>query len=332
MDENSFFQAIQSDAVSGAYLLCGEESYSQEQAVRQLLGRMDESTRDLNVTTLKNPEAHEVINACDTLPFFSERRMVRVVDLSADAATGLSEYAQKVPETTILLLIFTSKPNAQSALYKALAKADRVVEFERFTPERATAFLEKRASAQGASLDRVAARRLIERVGTSLGALESTLTRLIDYAGPNGRVSVEAVEACVPAPVEATVFSILDALISGNRRTAVTGLTELIKSGADSPMRLASFFEGRLKQMLIAKQMLSAGETEQSIIKALGGSPYAAKKTVQNARKCTLGQLVSGIENFSSVDALQKQGAIKDDDALFLAFFSFSNAAAKRAE
>ena len=70
MDENSFFQAIQSDAVSGAYLLCGEESYSREQAVRQLLARMDEATRDLNVTTLKNPEAHDVINACDTLPFF----------------------------------------------------------------------------------------------------------------------------------------------------------------------------------------------------------------------------------------------------------------------
>ncbi len=322
MDENGFFQLIQSGAVCGAYLLYGEEAYSREQAVRQITAAIDGAARELNVQPLKNPEPGDVINACETLPFFSERRLVIVTELSADTAAALADYAGGVPETTVLLILYAGRPNAQGALFKALAKAGRAVEFERFAPERAVAFLEKRAAAQGSSIDRQAARRLVERVGTDLTALESTLTRLVDYVGCGNRVLTEAVMACVPAPVEATVFSILDALLAGNKRVAVTGLTELIKSGADTSMRLASFFEGRLKQMLIAKQMLAAGQTDQAVIKALGGSPYAAKKTVQNAKKCTMERLVHAIEAFASVDWRQKQGVMKDDDALLLAFFT----------
>ena len=322
MDENSFFQLIKNGTVCGAYLLYGEEAYSREQAVRHLTAAIDGAARELNVQPLKNPEPGDVINACETLPFFSERRLVIVSDLSADAAAALAGYAGGVPETTVLLLLYAGKPNVQGALFKALAKAGRTVEFERFTPERAAAFLEKRAAAQGASIDRLAARRLIERAGTDLNTLESMLARLIDYAGCGNPVLPEAVAACVPAPVEATVFSILDALLAGNKRAAVSGLTELIKSGADTSMRLASFFEGRLKQMLIAKQMLAAGQNDQAAARALGGSPYAAKKTVQNAKKCTMERLIRAIEAFAAVDWQQKQGLMKDDDALLLAFFT----------
>ncbi len=310
-------------------MLCGEERYSMGQAVRQIMTRMDDGARELNLQTLKNPEAHDVINACETLPFFAEQRVVRVSELSADCATALANYVGNAPETTLLLLLFPGKPNAQSPLYKNLLKLERVVEFAPFTPERAAAFLQKRAKAQAATLDRAAAQRLIQWIGTDLTALESALTRLIDYAGPNGRVTLEAVENSVPAPVEATVFSILDALIAGNQKAAVFGLTDLIKNGGDSPMGLAAFFAGRIKQMLMAKQLLLSGQGDQSVIKALGGNPYAAKKTLQNAKKCTLQQLVKGLEAFSSVDSLQKQGIMKDEDALFLAFFSFCQTSAQ---
>lgn len=323
MDESAFFQAIQSGAVSGAYLLYGEEAYSRDQAVRQISALVDEAARALNVQRLKNPEPAAVIDACETLPFFSARRLVVVNELSADTANALCGYVETVPDTTMLLILYSGKPNAQSALFKQLGKAGRAVEFAAFSPERAAAFVEKRAASIGTSIERQAVRKLVERAGTNLALLESTLARLADYAGSGNPVTIRAVETCVPAPVEATVFTILDALIAGNRRTAVAGLMELIKSGADTPMRLASFFEGRIKQMLIAKQLLGAGIAEQSIVKTLGGSPYAAKKTVQNARKCTSEQLVRALEAFGDVDALQKQGACKDADALLMAFFSF---------
>ena len=323
MDEGSFFETIQSGSVSGAYLLFGEEPYSRSQAVRQTVALIDESTRSLNVERLKNPAPATVIDACEALPLFSERRAVIVSELSADAAATLADYALHTPETTVLLLLYATKPNAQSPLFKALAGRDRTVEFAPFSPERAATFVAKRAAAQGAEIDRAAVRKLVERVGPDLMLLESTLSRLVDYAGPGRAVTVRAVEACVPAPTEATVFQILDALLAGNKRTAVTGLMELIKSGAESPMRLASFFAGRIKLMITAKQLLSAGMSEQSVVSALGGSPFAAKKTIQNARKCTLAQLVRGLEAFSDVDYLQKQGLRKDSDALLLAFYSF---------
>ena len=319
MDEATFFQGIKAGSLSGAYLLCGEEPYSRERAVEQVCAAVDGAARELNVQVLKNPPLEEAVNAAETLPFFAERRVVVLRELPADTASALSDYVGKAPDTTLLLIDQPGKPAAASPLYKAMKALDRVVEFLPFSPERAAAFAEKRAAALDSALGRAAGRMLVERLGTDLSALENGVGMLAGYVGPGGRITPAAVEKCIPPSPEYTVFHILDCLVAGNKHDGIMELSHLLKTGADTSMRLASFFEGRIKQMVTAKRLLETGQTEQQAIKSLGGSPYAAKKTVQNAKRCTLRRLTEALCAFASVDYQQKMGALKDDDALLLA-------------
>jgi DNA polymerase-3 subunit delta len=321
MTEQVFFSLMAKNQLSGAYLLYGLEPYSRLAALKRLALTIDEAARELNVTTLKAPALADAVNACESLPFFAQRRLVILRDLDGDTADGLGDYLKSLPSTTLLILDRPGEGEKTGKLFKALNKEDRCVEFAPFDEGRAADFVEKRARENGIPMDRLVARKLVSCLGTDLGGLENALLMLGDYAGKGNPVTVQAVDVCITPSPDFQIFSILDALVAGNKKPAVSQLAGMLKTGADTSMRLASFFEGRIKQMLIARQMLTAREPREAILRALGGSPYAAKKTIQNAEKCTLSQLVSALAAFSRVDSLQKQGLMKDDDALLLAIF-----------
>lgn len=317
-----FFEAIRRSAageacLSGAYLLHGEEEYSKEQAVRQTAALVGEAARALNVQRLDRPAAADVQAACETLPFFDRCRVVIVRELPAEAEAALAAYAPTVPETTILLLVQRGTAGKASPLCKALAP-ERAVEFLRCDEARGTAFLKKRAAARGVTLSPIVAHRLFDMAGPDMAALESALFRVADYVGPGNAITEEALAACITPSVEYRVFDLLTLLLAGNRRRGIAMLQAMLQSG-ENAMGLASFLEGRVKQMLSAKLMLAAGMAEPAAIKALGGNAYAAKKTVQAARRCEEAWLRRAVRAFAGVDAQVKQGLLRDTDALLLA-------------
>ena len=196
--------------------------------------------------------------------------------------------------------------------------APRVVEFPRYDEGRAAAFLKKRAASRGIALPPAAAHRLIDMVGTDLAALENALFRVADYVGEGQPVTEAALAACVTPSTEYRVFDLLSRLLAGNRRQGLAMLQGMLNSG-ESALGLASFLEGRVKQMLAARLMLAAGMAEPAVVKALGGNAYAAKKTIQAARRCKEDWLRHAVQAFAGVDAQLKQGLLRDNDALLLA-------------
>mgnify|MGYP000761221746 FL=1 len=176
------------------------------------------------------------------------------------------------------------------------------------------------AAARGVSLPPAAARRLIAMVGTDLAALESALFLTADYVGPGGAVTEEALARCVTPDVEYRVFDLLALLLAGDRRRGYAMLHGMLQSG-ESALGLASFLEGRVRQMLSARQLLASGMTEAAAARALGGSPYAAKKTVQAARRADDAWLRRAVQAFAGVDAQVKQGLLRERDALLLAVY-----------
>ncbi|MDO4573097.1 MAG: hypothetical protein Q4C13_06985, partial [Clostridia bacterium] len=87
----------------------------------------------------------------------------------------------------------------------------------------------------------------------------------------------------------------------------------------ESAMGMAAYLEGAVRQLLTAKQLKSAGRTDREIAAALGGSPYAAKRTIQKAARCDEARLREALCVFAEVGCLQVQGRAKDADALLAA-------------
>lgn len=320
MDGLTFFNRLAGGArIGGAYYFCGEDPYSLNKGVRAVVSRTNPDLRDMNTTFLKSPSPAEVQAAAETLPFFDELRVVVVQEFDADAANALTDYAANVPETTALLFLRPGKAPAANPLYKAVLALDRAVSFDPLGPDQAQAFLQKRAKGNGILLDSAAANLLVQYLGSDLGALENTLLMLGAYVGEGGRVSIQAVKTCVNPSSEYKVFSIMDKLWAGGKKSGVRELAALVRDPGESALGLATLFERNVRTVLNAKQLLLSGKGEAQAAAALGVAPFVAKKAVKNAKARSLEQLNHALNAFAAVEWRQKQGLAKAEDSLILA-------------
>ncbi len=320
MDGLAFLSRLAGGArVGGAYYFCGEDPYSLNKGVRAMIERTNPDLRDMNTQVLKTPAPSDVVNAAETLPFFDELRVVVVQEFDADAANALADYAPRVPETTALLFVRPGKAPASNPLYKAVLSLDRAVSFNPLMPDQAQAFLQKRAKENAILLDSAAANLLVQYLGPDLGALENTLLMLGAYVGSGGRVTMQAVQTCVKPSSEYKVFSILDQLWAGNKKSGIRELTALVADPSESAMGLATLFERNVRTVVSAKQLLLDGRSEAQIASELGVAPFVAQKAARNAKKRSLEQLSSALKAFASIEWRQKQGIAKAEEALVLA-------------
>ena len=133
MDYMTFFKSIKTGSLKGAYALHGEEEFVKESALKSLTSSLDEATRDLNLQVIEKAEADDIISACETLPFFGERRVVVCKTLPADSdARKLTSYLPGIPDYTLLIFFIRGKANEKLGIVKALKAENRLVDFAPF--------------------------------------------------------------------------------------------------------------------------------------------------------------------------------------------------------
>lgn len=314
----SFFNALSKAPASGPYYFYGPEEYAKERALQRVKSSLNPAVLDMNVQKLKAPSAQSVIAASEALPFFDAHRAVIAEEVPASENEALVSYLDQVPPTTALIFLARGESARGNKLQDALFKQGRAVNFEPYDDAMATTFVLKRAAENRISIDKFTARALVMMAGTDLYTLENAILKAGAYAGYGLPVTEQHLRACVTPNTEYKIFALLDLLIVGNKKAALAQLMGMLKTG-ESAMGLAAFLEGRLRQIYAAKEYLSAGLSDEAAAKKLGGSPYAAKMTVKNAKRLPASRIRSALVAFSNVDLFQKQGRCKDADALFLA-------------
>lgn len=321
MDERQFFADVGKNALSGAYVLHGAEEYSKQRALKMALGCLNPALMQMNTAELTAPAAQDVIAACEQLPFMDEKRAVVVLEPVTAENEKLIAYLDKLPPTALLLIAVRGALAKNTLLYTAFQKRGRLVEFAPYDQSRAAAFVRKRAEQRRVTMEGAAAFRLVEMLGTGLAPLENAVMQAADLVGEGGTVTVKALETFITPSVEYRIFSMFDALMQGRRKAGLEALSGMLQNG-ESALGVASFLEGRMKLMLRGKYLLSAGCGEQEAVRRMGGSPFAAKNMLGYAKKHSTAWIENALLLFSSVDELQKTGAMRDTDALWRAILT----------
>ena len=83
MTQQEFLKRIASGRTDGVWLLHGEEEPMKQEALRRLKDALlDPGLAEMNCTVLDNPEPDRLIDACETVPVLSEKRLVIVRDFA----------------------------------------------------------------------------------------------------------------------------------------------------------------------------------------------------------------------------------------------------------
>ncbi|MBQ2202579.1 MAG: DNA polymerase III subunit delta [Clostridia bacterium] len=325
MTEKELYDRTNARKLSGAYLFEGAEELTKQQAVDRVTALLDPGFLDLNLKRGKEPDVNAVLDAAHAVPVF-DALCVTIFTEFDDAA--LFEALQKrnaldtLFSSTDAVILFVRRGTAKETdLVRLFREKGRHVSFEPFSEDRAREMCMRLCAGRRVRLDRPEAYQLVDMVGTDAYRLSNEISKLCDYVGDGGAVTAAVLKTVVTPSVEYEVFPMLNALLAGNKKTAMRMLTEAMKDGQENPLRVAAFLEGRLKQMLIAKELMEDKRLRPEIIKTLGGNPKAAEMTLKNAQKFPLDRLKNAVAAFARINADMKSGTLNETDALILAIY-----------
>jgi DNA polymerase-3 subunit delta len=172
-----------------------------------------------------------------------------------------------------------------AALVKAVEKAGGQIAAEMAVkPRDLPRWLMQRASELGVELDQQAARALVSQVGDRQQRLVRELEKLALEHGSGAHLGVEEVQESSASSAERKLWTLADALVAGDRRTATRALLELRAQGERLPGLLYGIVR-RLRDALAIAEALAAGQPASQVKRGLRMPGFAADRLISDVSK-----------------------------------------------
>jgi DNA polymerase-3 subunit delta len=271
-----------------AYLIIGPEEYLCHQAVGFLKQKsLAPEAFAFNFAEFGAAEcsAREAVEAAQTFPMMSPRRLVMVTDLERMRVSDhevLLRYLEEPASRTVMILTATDL-DRRTSFYKCLRERTCVVECAKlkgFALERwAESFIRRR----GLRVSQSGLKKIVELAGEDLQSLANELEKLLIYAGTEKAISDTAVEDLVNSSRQHSIFELTAALGRRDRVTALRRLGNLVAAG-EEPLAIVSMMARHFRQILIAKDLLEQGKNPRETAVAAQVPSFALDEFMQSVR------------------------------------------------
>jgi DNA polymerase III subunit delta len=145
-------------------------------------------------------------------------------------------------------------------------------------------WLGERAQELGVTLDTQGAKALVAQVGDRRQRLLRELEKLALEYGEGAQLGVQEVQEACASSAERKVWTLADALVAGDRRTATRLLLELRQQGERLPSLIYNMTR-RLRDALTIAEALAAGQSPAQVRKTLRMPSYAADRLIADVAK-----------------------------------------------
>ena len=317
---------IKNRTFQNAYLIYGEDAYLRKRYRDTLLEALDAESDSMNFTRFVQKQATEdaIIAISETMPFFSERRVVLVEDsgLLKEKTEKLADYAAKLPEYLVLIFV-ESEADRRNRLYKALAKYDRVVRCTAPDEKGLTNWILVELKKNGKTIRRNTLEMFLSGAGSDLNFISCELEKLISYTGERSEILPEDIRAVCSVQIENRIFDMIADAAAGRREKALKEYYDLLLL-KEAPMRILFLMERQFDQLLRIKELLERGEGEKLIAEQLKVHPYVVKKNLPLARKYPALRLRQAVEDMVRAEEDVKTGRLTDKMSVELMLVKYS--------
>ncbi len=297
------------------YLIVSEQELLVDQALsrlKQRVGAVADLDYNMNAFDGETAEADQVVGACNTLPFASERRLVVVHGVEKMSKAGLdalAEYASDPSPTTVLALS-GEKLAKNTRLYKAVDKLGGVV--ERRVPKRneLPGYVRNMFAERGKEISLEAAELFIETVGRDLQQLSLEVDKAVAFAGKEAReITLGDVEQVAAMTSKRTIFEFTDALADRDCRRALRLAARLMADGTASELALHTMAVRTLRDLIAVQSLTERGLTSlYDIAREMGRPDWQIKRLPRQVRAFRPGELVDLLRAAVRSEAEMKTG------------------------
>ena len=333
MSFKEFGKDLKDGNIKNVCLLWGRESFLSEWAEREIVkAYSNDVSRQFDVAEFDGEEAdpYKIIEACETLPLFSEKKLV-VVDrlplLEGKAGSGGEEvilsYLKNPSDTTVLIFLCGEKVDKRRAVYKAIAKAGAVYEFDKLTVNELGAWIKKRFKTHKKIISDRELKQLIDISGYydkdsdyTLYHFENDISKVILHSAGDV-ITLEDVENTVSGNINTNIFVLIDHIGAGDKKSAFNMLSDMFLYG-ESEYGILALLHRQFENVLNVKQLLREGRSKGEIAAMLNSKDFIVNKWMALGRKYEEEDLKKIMKNIYNSDKLIKSGEMESRMALEL--------------
>lgn len=308
-------EAIKNGNFKTVYLLSGEEVYMVKKyfdAIRAAL--VDPSTEMLNYSYFNGKtDIDNIITACDTLPFMSEKRLVAVKDSKLfepgrkDDSEKLKDYIPNIPQSTVLCFV-EDKADKRSGLYKAVKKYGCCAEFDFLKDRDLIGWVCNEGKGR---IKSDMAEYLIKCVGTAMESLEGEIDKLINYVPQGELVTREIIDSICTRSPETNIFDMVEAIGKKQPAKALEIYNNMLRM-KQSPFYVLKMTARQFKLILECKYLAGKGMGENEIAERLSLRNFVVRGCLAQARNFKTPVLVEALKDCAKCDVDFKRGKISD--------------------
>ena len=277
------------------YIFHGEETF----LLHHYLDRMkkdlvDDLTESFNFHRFnqENFLLQSFVDSVEGFPMMAEATMVLVdeVDLfklPEGDRKKLTEVFSDIPDWCTVVFTYETvawKPDKrQKKLWDAISGNGLIVEFEKQNQRDLIAWVSKHFLNQGKRISNDLCAYLIDITGGTMTALASEIRKIVSYSGAD-EIKKSDIDAVTEPVLDAVVFQMTDLLSEGRYGQALEKLQQLLKMQQE-PLAILGGIGGHFRRISAARTLLDHGKSAAELAKLSGLQDYAARKSMEAARK-----------------------------------------------
>ncbi|WP_404467251.1 DNA polymerase III subunit delta [Planococcus rifietoensis] len=312
----SIWKSIRADKIDPVYLIVGTESYFITKTIELLKAQMAEAGEtDVSNFDLDEVPVGHVLEEADTIPFFSDRKLIIARNASFLKAAergkekinhdlkSLEAWLENPPATSVTVFVAPyEKLDERKKIVKLMKKNVVLIEAKSLQPHELESWIAHEAKSYGKTLERQSAQKLIEMAGTNLTLLASEIEKMSLYLGSEQEeISQALIEDMTARTLEQDAFKMLQAYLDGDIQTALSVYYDLLRQ-KEEPVALAALLASQIRFMVHVYYLQKKGYHAQQISKQLKAHPYRVKLLVEKRRQISEARLLQVLGDLADID------------------------------
>ena len=313
---------IKKGEFKSVYLLYGEEEYLKKQYRDRLKNAIaGDDTMNYSYYDSDNASVKDIIDVCETLPFFAQKRLVIMENTGFLKSSNdeLADYIKHIPDYLVIVMV-----------EKDVDKRNKVVDSVGYVCEmkpQTTATLEKWIAGllakDNLKISREACDLILDKTGAGMDYIRQEIEKLVSYCQGRNVVTAEDVEKVCATQTTSHIFDMISAIANKKQQQALDLYYDLLEL-KEPPMRILYLIVRQFNGILQVKDLMSRGSSGKEIASKIGAAPFVVGKYQAQAKYFEMNTLLDALNECAKTEEAVKQGRLNDRLGVELIIIKYS--------
>ena len=316
---------IKKGEFKSVYLLYGEEEYLKKQYRDRLKNAIaGDDTMNYSYYDSDNASVKDIIDVCETLPFFAQKRLVIMENTGFLKSSNdeLADYIKHIPDYLVIVMV-EKDVDKRNKVYKAVDSVGYVGEMKPQTTATLEKWIAGLLAKDSLKISREACDLILDKTGAGMDYIKQETEKLVSYCQGRDVVTVEDVEKVCTTQTTSHIFDMISAIANKKQQQALDLYYDLLEL-KEPPMRILYLIVRQFNGILQVKDLMSRGISGKEIASKIGAAPFVVGKYQAQAKYFEMNTLLDALNECAKTEEAVKQGRLNDRLGVELIIIKYS--------